>query len=237
MGSCPSVNSFSGIGIMPNANIAYGVDQFSAYDPLISRAYYTSYAAATHSPAPIASPGLFCPAITTTALAREYGVSFVLEPPGSPGLVGTTYVATLAGEGLYRVPDSGRATLSPIGHSPGVPSAARVVTITSPNPTTWNLSTKSTASSILRLRLTDVPGWNATIDGKPLRLEDWDGVMLQARVPPGPHVIELHYWPRALSLGIIWAVVSVVGLSGLLLIAYVRQKRDSATFAQTDLVS
>ncbi|HUY05767.1 MAG TPA: YfhO family protein [Acidimicrobiales bacterium] len=231
MGSCPSVNAFSGLGIMPNANIAYGVDQLSAYDPLISRAYYASYAAAADSSAPIASPGVFCPGITTMALAREYGVSFVLEPPGRPGPIGMKYVATLAGEGLYRVPDSGRATLSPIGRSPREPSPARVIAVTSPNPTTWRLSVKSAAPSVLQLRLTDVPGWNATIDGQPLRLEVWDGVMLQARVPTGPHVIELHYWPRALSLGLIWAALSVVGLMGLLLIKWAGKQRDSTALS------
>jgi hypothetical protein len=234
MGSCPSVNAFSGLGILPNANIAYGVDQLSAYDPLISRAYYASYGAATHSPAAIASPGVFCPAITSIALAREYGVSFILEPPGRPGPIGTTYVATRGGEGLYRVPNSGRATLSPIERSPGVATPARVIAVTSPNPTSWRLSIESATSSVLRLRLTDVPGWNATIDGQPLRLEVWNGVMLQARVPPGRHVIELRYWPRALSLGLIWAVVSMVGLMGLALVAWVLKQRKSRKALSTN---
>ena len=75
---------------------------------------------------------------------------------------------------------------------------------------------------LLRLRLTDVPGWGATIDGRPLTLHAWaTGAMLEARVPSGRHVIELHYWPPLFSaglgvgagvvLGFVVAAVIVVG--------------------------
>jgi len=56
---------------------------------------------------------------------------------------------------------------------------------------------------LLRLRLTDVPGWRATIDGRPLTLRPWaTGAMLEAQVPSGRHVIELHYWPPLFSAGL-----------------------------------
>ena len=43
---------------------------------------------------------------------------------------------------------------------------------------------KSAEPQLLRLRLTDVPGWHAWIDGKSLGLERFSGIMLQARIPP-----------------------------------------------------
>ena len=65
---------------------------------------------------------------------------------------------------------------------------------------------------MLRLRLTDEPGWHATIDGKPLGLETFARVMLQAHIPAGHHTVEIYYWPEAFSAGIFLAVVSALGL-------------------------
>ena len=74
------------------------------------------------------------------------------------------------------------------------------------------MTTNSDVSSVLRLRLTDVPGWHATIDGRPLALDRFSGIMLQARIPAGRHTIELHYWPETFSLGIALALCAVAGL-------------------------
>jgi uncharacterized membrane protein YfhO len=60
-------------------------------------------------------------------------------------------------------------------------------------------------SQLLRLRLTDEPGWHATIDGHPLVLTPYADVMMQARIPPGHHVVEVQYWPPLFTLGIVVA--------------------------------
>ena len=65
---------------------------------------------------------------------------------------------------------------------------------------------------VLRLRLTDEPGWHATIDGRPLALVPYAGVMLQARNPPGNHIVELHYWPETFTAGLILAAGCVLVL-------------------------
>ncbi len=84
--------------------------------------------------------------------------------------------------------------------------------MTFPDPATWRVAVDSTSASVVRLRLTDVPGWNATIDGRPLALQSWaSGLMLQARVPAGRHVVELQYWPAAFTVGIVVAGSIVVG--------------------------
>lgn len=62
------------------------------------------------------------------------------------------------------------------------------------------------------------PGWSATVDGMPARIEAADGVFRAVRVGPGPHRIEMTYrtpWLRAgIAIAIAgwaaWAVVLIV---------------------------
>jgi uncharacterized membrane protein YfhO len=37
-------------------------------------------------------------------------------------------------------------------------------------------------------------------------------MMFQARIPPGRHVIELSYWPKRFTDGIVVAALGVIGL-------------------------
>jgi uncharacterized membrane protein YfhO len=66
---------------------------------------------------------------------------------------------------------------------------------------------------VLRLRLTDVPGWHASIDGRPLALSRFSGVMLEARIPAGVHHVEVHYWPDTFNDGLALAGLAVLGLA------------------------
>jgi hypothetical protein len=85
--------------------------------------------------------------------------------------------------------------------------------VTYPDAASWRVVTDGTTPSIVRLRLTDVPGWNATLDGHPVALRPWaEGAMLEANVPAGHHVLELHYWPATFTAGI--AVAGAVVLGG-----------------------
>jgi uncharacterized membrane protein YfhO len=88
--------------------------------------------------------------------------------------------------------------------------------------------TRGAGRQILELHLTAVPGWHATIDGHPLALERDRGVMLQARIPPGRHVVELSYWPIAFTVGIGLAVLSASCLGVALLSGWVRRRRARA---------
>jgi hypothetical protein len=64
------------------------------------------------------------------------------------------------------------------------------------------------------LRLTAVPGWHASIDGRPLALRSWaSGLMLEAKVGPGEHVLVVHYWPDAFTAGIVVGAGAAVGLA------------------------
>ena len=116
---------------------------------------------------------------------------------------------------LYRVPGAATATLVPETSAhrwPGPDAAGPAVPFTRPDAGSWTVTTTSARAGVLRLRLTDVPGWHATIDGRPLELHSFLGIMFQARIPRGHHVIELRYWPKAFSVGIVVAGASVVGL-------------------------
>jgi hypothetical protein len=208
------------LGIVPNVNAALGVRELAVYDPLFPRAYYDAWANATGvTGAPQAAPtvpfSLFCPAVTSAAVARRFGVGYVLEPPGAAGPPGTVLVRSIGGEGLYRVPGAASATL--VATAPGLPlppvdASGTPVVVGHPGPASWRLVTDARSLAVLRLHLTDVPGWHATVDGRTLALQPYAGVMLQAVVPPGRHVVVLHYRPARFDLGLVVAAAAVLGL-------------------------
>jgi hypothetical protein len=208
------------LGIVPDDNVALGVRELADYDPLIPKTFTESWRDATgDDTAPATFPGVpfsvVCPAVTSVATARQFGVAYVVEPAAKPGPPGTTRVGRVGAEDLYRVPGAGPATLVPLragDPAPAVAASGALVPVTYPGPASWRLETNATTASLLRLRLTAVPGWHATIDGRPLPLTQWAKVMLEARVPPGHHVIELRYWPDTFSVGLVCAAVAVSGL-------------------------
>jgi hypothetical protein len=222
------------VGIVPDVNVAFGVKEIAVYDPLLPKSYYSSWRSATgatgEAQQSAAVPfSLFCPAVTSVSSAREYGISYILEPPRSSGPQGTTLVEKISGEGLYRVPGASRATLVPLSGSqtlPPVDAPGTSVGVSQPGPASWRMDTSARVSSVLRLRLTDVPGWHATVDGRSVRLEKYAGVMLQVKVPAGHHVVVLRYWPDAFSFGLAIALVAVVVLLALAVVGAVSVVRS-----------
>jgi hypothetical protein len=222
------------LGIVPDYNVALGIKEFAVYEPLIPMTYGASWRSSTGElAAPVQFPGVpfsvFCPAVTTASTARHYGVGFVLEKAGAAGPTGAVFDEKVGDEDLYRIPDVGLATLVP-AHSDvtkptGSEPKATVVPVSSHDPASWRMVTRGAGPQILELHLTAVPGWHATIDGHPLALERDRGVMLQARIPPGHHVVELSYWPIAFTVGIGLAVLSAVCLGVGLLSGWVRRRR------------
>ena len=194
---------------------------------MIPRAYFLNWRAISGEPAGPAGNFIYCPAVTTATLARRYGVAYVLEPHGAKGPRGGVFDRTIGEEDLYRIPGAGNATLTALTPGHGLPSPdarGKTVAVTYPGPASWKLVTHSTRPAVLRLRLTDLPGWHATIDGRPLDLLPFTGVMLQARIPPGTHTIKLHYWPGSFSAGIALAVVSVLALCAVPVLAKLRRR-------------
>jgi hypothetical protein len=217
-----------GLGIPVNDNIVYGVHQLAVYDPLVPEAYYTAWENSTGQAAGQPSVSHYCPGVTSATLAREYGVSYVIEPLGSRGPIGGVFDKRIGDELLFRIPGAAAATLTPLTPSGTFPRNDTVgvpIGVTHPGPASWRLATRSATTQVLRLHLTDVPGWHATIDGRALPLQAYAGIMLQAKIPPGSHVIELHYWPTSFTAGIALAVMAAVALIAAPFIAAFRRRR------------
>jgi len=211
------------LGILPNVNIASGVQELSVYDPMTPLAYFQGWRT------PVSNT--FCPVVTTLSMARRYGVGYVLEPKGAPGPNGAIFDTTLDYEDVYRIPSSAVATLTPAPSTtslPGPDAPGVAVPVTHPDPASWEMKTSGTGPQILRLRLTGLPGWHAAIDGRPLRVETFSGIMLQARIPAGTHTIELHYWPNAFTAGLVLFASSGIGLTGALLVGRRRRRGSPA---------
>ncbi|HUY23037.1 MAG TPA: hypothetical protein VMV22_11950 [Acidimicrobiales bacterium] len=238
-GSCRSLRyltpSATEVGIRPDANIGYGIHEFTVYDPILPTSYFEAWLAAggQRTPPSLEQLGMFCAHITTLAQALEFGVQYVLEPPGRFRPFGSFPAGNVGTETLAVVPGAAPATASPVPpggaqlptDAPGTPLA-----VTYPDPASWRLVVSDATASIVRLRLTNVPGWRATIDGRPLSLRPWAvGSMLQAQVPAGRHVIELHYWPAAFTWGLDVAGAVAGGLvltgTGRLVLVLVRRRR------------
>ncbi len=242
MGTCPSLHSFPDLGIMPDVNAVYGIDELADYDPIMTTQYYSALGGLlgiSKTPPP-GENALFCPEISSVRAARFFGAAYVLEPAGAAGPKGTRLVAKIRGEGLYAVPRSGRATLVPLARGTGggedgkwsntwegtaasPPSLQRARESASG---TWTVHVDAHERSLLVLRVTAVPGWQATIDGRPLTLRTYDTLLLTAVVPPGHHVVVLHYWPGLLSAGLVVAAVAAAALAGTLAWAAWGRHRD-----------
>ena len=111
----------TGLGIQPDANIAFGVHELAVYDPMVPKRYFTSFAAMTGRSAGNETANEYCPAMTEVSEARLYGVAFILDYQGTPAPTGSRFVARLGDEELYHVPRSYPATLTPLladGHLP-----------------------------------------------------------------------------------------------------------------------
>ena len=217
-------------GVIPDVNDVYGIHELNLYDPTTPTKYYGSWASLSGQLDSLYYRVFyeFCPQVTSVSLARRYGVQFVLEPGRTTGPRGSVFVAKVGDEGLYRIPGSAAATVTPLSRKGGLPPPGALGTpvgVDMASPTSWRIVTKSSMDQVLRIRLTDVPGWHASIDGQPLKLDRFSAIMMQARIPAGRHVIELHYWPDAFTGGIVLALCSAIGLSVAVIASAVRQRK------------
>jgi hypothetical protein len=204
-----------GLGLPPNTNVPYGIDEFAEYDPIAPATFFTTWYGYNHSYAGVQFVYDFVPSITTSTVARRYGISYVLVGHGDPGPTGAVFVRHIGNEDLYRVPGAATATLVPASPSgwPATDAPGKAVPVVWPGPSQVRIRTSASSPQVLRLRVSSVPGWHATIDGQPLAVTPYLSMMMQAHIPPGHHVIEFQYWPKRFSDGLI--------LAGCVLLAFV----------------
>ena len=131
-------------------------------------------------------------------------------------------------EDLLRIPNSSPATvvaLPTAGPMPPSDAEGLAVPVSHPDPATWKIVVRSKVTTLLRLRLTDVPGWHGTIDGRSLPVGRFAGVMLQARLSTtGSHTVVLRYEPTAFAVGVGLALATVVTLALALVIGRTRRR-------------
>ncbi len=204
--------------------------KLSVYDPIMPKEYFSAWLAATGTGG--GNPGLnsFCPAVTSADEARRFGISYVLRKARCARSHRRDLRSAGRRRGLVPDPGSGRgdAGAAGVGLVPGRPDGRTPVPVQHPGPSEWRLTTSSGAPQALRLHLSNVPGWSATMDGRPLHLAPYAGMMLQARVPAGAHTIVLRYWPKTFTVGIVLAAGSAAFLAGLLVLAGWRRRSTAA---------
>lgn len=208
-GRCPALDQQPNLGILAEANSAFGISEFASYDASVPKTYFEAWARATGKPV-VLELGNFCPSITSASLARQFGVGYVLEPPGTAIPAGMQHVATLDGEELLHVPGSGLITVGPPSAAPGAPETVLRNRSSDPDAITFNVDLKE--PEIVRFHVTNFPGWQASVDGHPLRLQTWDDTMLSANLGPGRHHLTLLYRPKAFNVGLLMSSICAVTL-------------------------
>jgi len=194
-------------GLYPNVNLGYGIHLFGVHDPLTPAAYYRTWPVAAAAPVQ-KGVGLFVPAITSAALARRYGIGYVLSPTWLAPPVGTRTVGILAGdERLSAVPGAARFSFPSGG--------GRVSGVVDGGDGSFSLTTTTRRAASLVMAVTALPGWHLTVDGHPAALapvRGLAGVEQSARIPAGVHRLVLSYLPRRLVLGLGLALAALLAL-------------------------
>ncbi len=227
----------SGLGIIPEANILLGVHEMTAYDPLLTKNYFRSWHKATGQSGGLPSLSIFCPQVPSAQIARQFGIGYVLQSHGRSGPKGSVFDRQVGNEDLYRIPGAAAATLTPLGAHyalPPVDAPGTPVAVTHPIPSVWRIATSASTAQVLRLHLTNEPGWHATIDGHSLALLPLSGVMMQTLIPPGRHIVTVTYWPTTFTAGLVLAALGVVGLGGGAVVAVTRRRRHRGSSSVTD---
>jgi hypothetical protein len=204
------VTKWTGAGIYPEVNIGYQIRELAVHDPVTPPAYFTTWP----HPAATENAGLgnniFAPSVTSAAVARFYGASYVLATykrvPKGTTLVATIAVPIGGTVKLYRVPGAAQFSFDP-------GSSARVMSARQTGNATWRLAVQVPARSNLTLRLTDLPGWHVDADGNALAVHKLDGLFVSATIPAGTRTIVVNYWPDWLTAGFALALAAVALLA------------------------
>ena len=204
------VRFWRGAGFYPEMNIGYSVAELGVHDPMTPQAYFDAWPVANAEQVSPINLNLFVPDVDTVALARRYGVAYVLALPGLAAPPGMRLVATVAGEHLYAVPGAARFSFA----ASAAGSGAAVTGVAHPGDARYVVDVRTRAAARLEVRVTDVTGWHASADGRPLAIETAAGDLMSVEVPAGAHVVVLDYWPRRLSEGILLAAAALVALAG-----------------------
>ncbi len=73
-------------------------------------------------------------------------------------------------------------------------------------PNEWTI--RAQGPGWLVLAEVDYPGWEASLDGQPRKIQSFQGLFRAIEIPTGEHVISIRFKPRLLMLGIGLAVLA-----------------------------
>lgn len=212
--------AWTGAGLYPEMNALLGVAELGVHDPVLPLAYEEGW------PVPDAGQHLdrysdfnfFVPDVNTVALARTYGVDTVLVPPGIELPVGMVQVARLNGVTVLRVPGASRFSIVRGG-------ANEPVTGVSEGGNRYSVDIPGVPATTLSARITAVPGWVATANGKRLPITRTANDLMQIAVPAGATTVNLRYLPASLVAGAYIGADSLVVLGAYLVVAALRRSR------------
>ena len=209
---CPDATQFADLGILPEANAAYGIAEAEMYDAILPLRYLSIYARLSRTPVAPPNSGNFCVPVTSAAIARDYGIEYLLKASGVAAPPGAVAVGTVGDEELWRVPGASVVTLQPI-RAPLDDPAATAVGLSEADPARLSLHLDPPTASRLELHIGDFPGWSARIGGRRLPLRSLFGDELQATVPAGVHTVVVTYRPRRWVEGTWAAIAALVALA------------------------
>ena len=220
------------LGIRVESNIMYGISEFAAYDPLIPTSLFNAWYRASGAPAPGAFVGsVFCPSVTTRALARHFGVRYVIEPASASTPAGFVFVQRLGDEQLDLVPGTGVVTTESPTDAPDGPAATPVRVHWTTN-SSMTLATSAERATVLYVHEQAAKGWHVAIDGRPAPFSVYDHTMMLVNVPAGRHEVSLTYRPASFVKGLALALITAVALLVWLLVDHRRRGRPGTTTSE-----
>jgi hypothetical protein len=129
-------------------------------------------------------------------------VDFVADPLAA-------FVANPSGDHLRLALDAQPAASAALG-------PAGAIVYSRPSSDEIHLEASADASGFVYVIESDDPGWSATIDGHPARIELANGFAMAVAVPAGKHVVDLHYRTTGSRLGWALSLASLALLAALL---------------------
>ncbi len=233
-------------------NLGYGLDELAMHDPTIPKAYFDAFPVANNDQNG-GGTNLFAPSIDSSALARLYGVLYIIVQPPNPIPKGMKYVASLRHNGVTlkvaEVVNSGRfefvygqppgQLLDVVGAKPasGGDHLARPYRVNEkrtifysgshPSDTVYNLSLTAAKAGILYAKITDISGWHATVNGHSVAIDKSPGDLMEIRLPKGKDNVTFTYAPSLLNAGYWLALVAIVILAGLYILEQSVYRRQS----------
>ena len=83
-------------------------------------------------------------------------------------------------------------------------------------------------AAIVRISVSDYPGWSATVDGRAAEIVTADAAFMGVAVPAGEHLVTFEFRPRHLGISLLLATLGIVLAAGLLVAGGFRQHRRTS---------